>query len=304
MLLLILFSFGFALVTIPFVIKIAKRYHLVDRPKGMDLKIHKDPIPNIGGVVIFISICISYTLAYVFIPHVTSGNTFIQILCFFILLLGILDDQLNINPFIRFIAHIIVAFTVALSGAKMQLFPIESLNILAAVFLIVAMINAVNLLDGMDGLATGVTAVSSLAFLGFSFLQSNIPIMVLSLALVGSLLGFLPYNFHPAKIFLGDCGSTLIGFLLAVSVISLSSSRESWLYFVSSLIVLGLPIVDTSLAILRRIKNKKRLFEGDREHFYDKLLRKGLSQRQTAFISYGIALIYAGTAFSVILIFG
>jgi UDP-GlcNAc:undecaprenyl-phosphate GlcNAc-1-phosphate transferase len=136
-----------------------------------------------------------------------------------------------------------------------------------------------------------------------SFLQNNTLTQILSLTLLGSLMGFLPYNFHPAKIFLGDNGSTIIGFILALLVVSTSSINLTELYFFACLLILSLPILDMSLAIFRRIKNRKNIFAGDRDHYYDKLLKKGFTQKQTVLISFGASSISASIGIGLVIIF-
>jgi UDP-GlcNAc:undecaprenyl-phosphate GlcNAc-1-phosphate transferase len=206
-----------------------------------------------------------------------------------LVLVGILDDAHNINPFVRLAVYFGLCLVVMASGLTVGILQLSFIGLALTPLIILASINAVNLLDGMDGLASGVSAVACLPFAYVAYIQGDAFSLVLSLSLLGALLGFLPYNFHPARIFLGNSGSTLVGFMLALLIVAAASRSQSPWFLVACLLVLGLPFADTVLAIGRRIKNRKSIFEGDREHFYDRLRRRGMTQRQTALIAYVVS---------------
>jgi UDP-GlcNAc:undecaprenyl-phosphate GlcNAc-1-phosphate transferase len=274
----------------PFVIRVTRRKGIVDVPDNSALKIHLDPIPNTGGIVVFTGAA-STLLLYSFFIY-PAGTEMYGLLsgCFFVMVLGLLDDLKNLNPFVRLLGHGVVSIIVISSGFRMTIFPSSSLNVIATSCIIVGTINSINLLDGMDGLAAGVSATCCSAFVLVSILQNNPFALLFSLTLLGILLGFLPYNFNPAKIFLGDSGSTLLGLSLAILVISISSQSGSLYYTFGPILILGLPFCDTAYAIMRRIRGGNSIFLGDREHLYDKLMKRGFSQRQTALISYSISI--------------
>jgi UDP-GlcNAc:undecaprenyl-phosphate GlcNAc-1-phosphate transferase len=285
-----LVSFFISFSITPVLINIAKKKGLNDVPDNSELKIHKAPIPNIGGLVVFISITPTLLLSSPFVYNQSKDIYNVIIGCLLIMALGISDDLKGINPSIRFLGQFLISIIVISFGFKINTFPSLFLNLITTSFIIIVSINAINLLDGMDGLATGVSAICCLGFIGIGTYQNNTFVSILSLILFGSLIGFLPYNFNPAKIFLGDSGSTLIGFLLALLIISSASQLSSLPNLIPPILIVGLPFFDTAYTIIRRVRNKKSVFIGDREHFYDKLNRKGFSQRQTAVIGYSLSL--------------
>jgi len=295
-------AFLCSIICTPFVITLAKKKGFVDQPDNQQLKIHQDPIPNVGGVVLFLSIALTLPISSYFIFGLSTKILGIILLCLLLVLLAVIDDKKNIDPKTRFLAHILISIALILFGYKISLFPSIVLNYLTTGLLIVGAINSINLLDGVDGLAIGVSGISCLAFACLAILQNSPIVLLLSLVLFGSLLGLLPYNFHPAKIFLGDGGSTLTGLLLAILIISLVSKSGSMLYFLACVTIIGVPILDTGFAIVRRITNNKSIFKGDREHFYDKLLQKGLSQKETALICYSISLLCVGLGLGLIVL--
>lgn len=215
-----------------------------------------------------------------------------------------IDDILELKPrqkmFGIFVASLVVYFLAEIKVRELSLpffghiqlgwwsFPLT-------IFWILALTNAVNLIDGLDGLATGVTLISlvTMGIVGFFFLKSwqhYVPIMCIMLA--ACLLGFLPYNFHPAKIFLGDTGALYIGFM--ISVLSLKGLKN--VTFVSLLVpilILGVPITDTVYAMIRRKLNKKNISQADKHHLHHQLMRMGLTHRQTVLAIYGISLIFS-----------
>lgn len=160
---------------------------------------------------------------------------------------------------------------------------------------ILAITNAVNLIDGLDGLATGVAiiALSTSAVTGYFFLNvTNTFISIMMFTLVAALIGFLPYNFHPAKIYLGDTGSLFIGFMISVFALY-GLKNATFITIIIPVIILGVPITDTVYAILRRILNKKPISQADKHHLHHRLMQMGLSHRQTVLVIYGIALIFS-----------
>ncbi|MBI2252737.1 MAG: undecaprenyl/decaprenyl-phosphate alpha-N-acetylglucosaminyl 1-phosphate transferase [Armatimonadetes bacterium] len=160
------------------------------------------------------------------------------------------------------------------------------LSFLITLFWIVGITNAVNLLDGLDGLLAGITVISALTFGGVAILKHQFLAAILMLALGGAALGFLPYNFYPAKIFLGDAGSLFIGVILAVLTIMGAFKTTATLALFIPILIMGIPIFDTAYAILRRFLTKKPIFKADREHIHHNLLNLGLSQRQVVCIIY------------------
>ncbi|MCD6086984.1 MAG: undecaprenyl/decaprenyl-phosphate alpha-N-acetylglucosaminyl 1-phosphate transferase [Candidatus Hydrothermae bacterium] len=251
--------------------KIAVRLGILDRPEDPSLKIHRKPIPYLGGASLFVALALSSYLfgsaSYPFLGAMTL-----------IFLLGLLDDIHGLPPGLRLTIEAIAAF--------LFLYTVRDAGpILMGLFflLTLATVNSVNLIDGLDGLASGTAAVASAGFAIISLISGNHQALLLSVALIGATTAFLFYNFHPARIFLGDAGSYLLGFLLAVLLILTSSDLRS---LVASLFFLGIFGLDTSLAIVRRLVNGRPIFQGDRSHLYDQIMDRTGSHRRAVFMCY------------------
>lgn len=285
----------------PFIRKLAFVLGAVDNPNAR--RINKKPMPTIGGLAIFVAFNIGeFVLLRKDFP--THELFSVLLASSVIILTGLIDDILELKPrqkmFGIFVASLVVYF---LAGIKVRELSLPFLDHIQlgwwsfplTIFWILALTNAVNLIDGLDGLATGVTLISlvTMGIVGFFFLKSwqhYVPIMCIMLA--ACLLGFLPYNFHPAKIFLGDTGALYIGFM--ISVLSLKGLKN--VTFVSLLVpilILGVPITDTVYAMIRRKLNKKNISQADKHHLHHQLMRMGLTHRQTVLAIYGISLIFS-----------
>lgn len=245
-----LLSFLISVILVPVMIKIAKKFNIVDKPDNI-LKVHKEPTPYLGGIVIFLSVLPFYYKDLGFI--IPAGLlTFI----------GLYDDIKRVSPFIRLIAEFIVVSMAIYYVAGID----QPFQFILLVITGIALINGVNMVDGMDGVCAG-TAVVSLLF--FAFISKNFGLLIFAAAISG----FLIYNFHPAKIFLGDAGSYLIGYILFYSFSFLSGRSGRGGYFIS-LIITGFYFTDLTYAVIRRILNKKSPFLGDKDHIYDKIRKK------------------------------
>lgn len=288
-------------VLVPLVRKLAIKIGAIDKPN--DRRINNKPMPTIGGLGIFIAFNFSnFFLLRAQFPQKQLFALFLAELI--IIITGIIDDIYEINPYQKLLGIIIAALVVYyIADIRMTAFSIPFVGLIHLKWLsmpitiiwIIAITNAINLLDGLDGLATGVSiiALTTSAITGFFFLTVTttfVPVMMLTL--VAALLGFLPYNFHPASIFLGDTGSLFIGFM--ISVFSLYGLKNATVIsIIIPIFILGVPITDTVYAILRRMLNKKPIFQADKHHLHHRLLQMGLTQRQTVFVIYGIALIFS-----------
>ena len=279
----------------PLVRKIAVKYRIVDIPGPR--KVHKGTIPRMGGMGIAISFYTNIALGYLLFRSKLSESLVHLIgLCIggaLIFLLGLIDDAKGLNAPKKFAGQIAAALIILPFG-----FPIQTITIpfigttnlgyvwgaLLTISWIVVITNGFNLIDGMDGLAGGVTLIASIMLFVMSLMSHRFLMSFVSIVLAGSTLGFLRYNFHPATIFMGDCGALFIGFILA------SVSIESGFKSITTVLVLGLPIIDTSAAIVRRILKRKPLFSADKEHIHHKLLI-GLTVRKAAFVLYGVCLL-------------
>jgi len=274
-------------------IRLSKRFNVVDHPN--DRKIHKTVTPLLGGLAIYFGFCLTI------ISHLPFDNTLIAILtgATFITIFGLLDDIFGSRAIIKLLGQVMAASITYYMGISISFISnpfgdgVIYLGWLAApitIIWIVGIINTINLIDGVDGLASGIAAISAF-FLTIVAIQggAQLPI-VITVALLGSCLGFLRYNFPPAKIFLGDSGAMLIGYLLAVvSIMGVLKSTIA-VTLAIPILVLGLPITDTAFAIFRRIKEKRKIFHPDTDHIHHKLIKRGLSHKKTAIFLYGVSL--------------
>jgi len=265
----ILSAFLLSVIFTPVMIRIAKKYNIVDQPDNK-LKSHKDPTPYLGGIAIFLSILPFYIFDLSFILP-ASILTFI----------GLYDDIKDISPLLRLLAEfIVVSMSVYMVGEIKNPFHFILLVITGT-----ALINGVNMVDGMDGVCAG-TVIISLIF--FAVILKNYDLLIF----VAAIIGFLLYNFYPAKIFLGDAGSYLLGFMLFYSFLFLSGKFGRDGYFIS-FIITGFYFVDLFYAVLRRLLNKTSPFLGDKEHIYNKIRRKyNISPILVSFVTYIISFIF------------
>jgi UDP-GlcNAc:undecaprenyl-phosphate GlcNAc-1-phosphate transferase len=217
-----------------------------------------------------------------------------------ITILGLLDDMYNLKALLKLVFQILAALIVVFSGVTINVvtWPWAGNGVLMlgawsdiiTVLWIIGITNAVNFIDGLDGLAAGISSIASLCLMIIAILGGGEPaIILLTAALAGSCMGFLPYNFNPASIFMGDTGSTFLGFSLAVISIQGLIKSYTAITIVVAVIILGLPIFDTAFAIIRRILNKKPIMQADRGHLHHKLVDRGYSQKSAVILLYIIS---------------
>lgn len=277
----------------PTVKKLALRLGAIDNPDNR--KVHKLPVPRMGGLAIYVGFLIAVLCSVTVSKEILGlllGGTFI-------VLLGILDDIYQLPARVKLVGQIFAALILVLFDIRIDwltfpgsesYFYMENLAIPATIFWVVSMTNALNLIDGLDGLAAGVAFIASLTVGVVAIQSGSYVVAILTLALAGSTLAFIRYNFNPATIFMGDTGSMFLGYMLAaVSVLGVVKSATAVALLVPA-IALGLPIIDTFLAIVRRYSNGKPIFKPDKGHLHHRLLAAGLSQKQTVLLMYGISL--------------
>ncbi len=290
--------------TTPAVIALAHKIKAIDVPKD-ERRVHKKPIPLIGGLAIFYGFVIS-VLCFAVIDRPTMG---ILIGSLIMVTIGVIDDMRDLNAKVKLIFQIIAALIVIYFGIEVNYianplsgwFGPKYINlglwsIPLTIVWIVGVTNAVNLIDGLDGLAVGVSSIASVALLSLTILSQNLNVAIIIAALAGAGFGFLPYNFNPAKIFMGDTGSTFLGFVLACISIQGLMKMYALISFAVPVLILGLPIFDTVFAILRRIAKKKPIMSPDRGHLHHRLIDMGFSQRQTVTILYTLTSLLCLTA--------
>ena len=276
---------------IPIFRNLAVRFKLFDTP-STSIKIQERPIPYLGGIAILCGFILSMIYAnYLFSFNGTYywGLIFVAII---ISMFGLIDDIFDIKQNTKFLTVLLIALGVALWGIRVEVFPPSYIAIPITVFYIVGACNALNNLDGLDGLAAGVSTISSAFFLLLFFESRDLFGISVSLSLIGACLAFLKFNFYPASIYMGDAGSTLLGFITAILMLRYSRIPYDAKSFLIPILISGVPIFDTAITIIRRIIHKKPIFPGDRGHFYDRLVQRGISMRRTVLLSYGVGLFF------------
>jgi len=287
-----LVAFGITVVMTPLMRWLALRSGIVDKPAQR--KLHQSPVPYLGGIAIFAGFVIAALLV---VPGSRPLNgLLLGAAC--ILILGLLDDIMDIPARVKLGGQVLVALAFAMSSPDNtinfftnplsdQMMHLGWLSIPITVFWVVAVINAVNLIDGMDGLAAGISLIAAVVLMFFAREQIyGTAAVILSAALAGSCLGFLQFNFYPAKIFMGDAGSMLLGFVLAAVSVQGTMKSAAAISLLVPFLALMLPIFDTASAIVRRALRGQPVFKADREHIHHRLLAIGLSHRQAVLVMY------------------
>ncbi|RLA99132.1 MAG: hypothetical protein DRG83_13525 [Deltaproteobacteria bacterium] len=306
----VIVSFSITSAFIPIAKRIGIKYGICDNPGGDPLKIHPRPIPNLGGVVMFVAILISAMTSVIFVKFDLWKLLGILSCGAIVLSLGLWDDlrwksKTIYKPIVKFTAQVLVSVVVSvllsIMGIRIQFIPISVVMGLLAAFYVFGGMNAINMQDGIDGLAGGLVAISAIGFTTLSIYTGNTLGLVLSLSTLGAVLGFLIYNFHPASIFMGDNGSHLLGFMLALLAISSTAKPYDLRWFIGPILIIGLPVFDAAWAVIRRLARRKPLFEGDRGHFYDRMMRRGLTVRQTVFVCYLLQAVFVSSGVAIVI---
>lgn len=317
-----LVAFVATFVSTPVVRWVAVKVGAIDKPN--DRKVHALPTPTLGGMAMFVGMLAAGAAAYLSgdFPRVFNQSSEawgIAAGALVIFILGAVDDMRDLPAPVKLAGQIFAAGILFLSGVKMQfiitpsqtIFLGDDVSVLITVLWLVAMVNAVNLVDGLDGLAAGIVGIAASSFFVYSYTQAegdlgltNAAPMV-AIILVGVTLGFLRYNFHPAKIFMGDSGSMFLGLVLGATTIigvgksgvPLPSTSDVFLAYFPLLIplmVLALPIVDALLAIVRRARGRRSVFHADKEHLHHRLMDLGHGHRQAVIVMYVWSALAAG----------
>ncbi|WP_219834421.1 glycosyltransferase family 4 protein [Paenibacillus sp. R14(2021)] len=296
-------SLCLALALTPFVIKLAYKIGAIDKPNHR--KVHTRVMPRLGGLGIYAAFIGAYFAIKPFIPEGLLRNYDMNLINAMlaggsiIVLIGALDDRFELSAKVKLLGQIIAACVVVFGfGVKIDLLNIpfgEAMQPVAAwisipitILWIVGVTNAINLIDGLDGLAAGVSGIAIGTILVMAAFMGFAPVILLSALLLGGVIGFLVYNFHPAKIFMGDTGSLFLGFGLAM-LSMIGFKQVTMVSFVTPLLIIGVPLSDTFFAIVRRWINKKPIFAPDKGHLHHCLRELGFSHRRTVLIIYAIA---------------
>lgn len=293
------------IITTPIAKKIALKVGVIDVPED-GRRMHKRPIPLLGGLAIYMAIIFS---SLIFLPlnkallSVILGGTLIVIA-------GIIDDIKDISPKLKLGFQLMAGIILILGNIRIDfitnpfsnkglLLNLKWLSIPITLVWVIGITNTLNLIDGLDGLAAGVALISGLSLMSVAYRLGYGNTVILSSIVAGACLGFLPFNFRPARIFMGDTGALFLGFILAVISIEGVMKSVATISIIIPVFILGLPILDTTFAIFRRLLNGKPIAIADKSHIHHRLVSNGLSQRDTVWILYSVSIIFG--IFSVIL---
>jgi UDP-GlcNAc:undecaprenyl-phosphate GlcNAc-1-phosphate transferase len=313
----LVFSFVSAFIATWLCKNIAIKYGIVDRPDHL-VKTHKASVAYLGGVGMLVGLTAGVLAGIYCLYGRHLPSTFIWL--FGVLAggaiacsIGLVDDIFDIKPYQKILGQIVAAVILVAVGVRPSLgflnvylglnIP-QNLEVILGIPIVIIFVlgatNSLNLLDGLDGLCAGVTVIIAAALLmlaihlgtwGSSKVGGDSVRVILCLGLLGAVCGFLPFNRHPAKIFMGDAGSMLLGFVVAALMILFAEKAIRW--WMASVVVFGLPILDTAVAVTRRLLNHHPLFVSDRGHIYDQMIDRGIPLKRTVAICYGLAALYA-----------
>ncbi|MEW6448459.1 MAG: MraY family glycosyltransferase [Bacillota bacterium] len=287
---------------IPLAVRLAHRIGAIDEPEAR--KVHTRPMPRLGGMAVYLGFLAGFLVAVLSSDPpfryfgLLAGGTLIFII-------GVIDDTRGLSPRFKLCGQVLAALSVVPFGIDITfithpfadgLLHLGFWGIPVTVFWIVAVTNAVNLIDGLDGLAAGVGFIGAVTLATIAALVGDKIAVLPALILGAALLSFLPFNFYPARIFLGDCGAMLIGFALACGAVIGVAKTATAVTLMTPAVILGIPLFDTLFAVLRRYKNGRRIFRADREHLHHRLLVIGFSHRGAVLVVYSISAVLGITA--------
>ncbi len=274
----------------PYIKKLAFKIGAVDKPDNR--KVHKRIMPRLGGLAIYVAFvigCVASMEVTWDIFGILLGGTLI-------VALGVADDVYQLPAKVKLLGQVVaacvlVAFDIRIEWVNNPLggyFYLDMLSIPFTIFWIISFTNVVNLIDGLDGLAAGVSAIASLTIILVAIQMGYFHVAILTAALAGAIIGFIRYNFNPATIFMGDTGSMFLGYMLAAISIYGAVKTAATIALIVPAIALGLPILDTAFAIMRRYANGRPIFQPDKGHLHHRLLDKGMSHKEAVLFMYGI----------------
>lgn len=290
-----------SIILTPLSIQWAQRWGIIAKPSAR--KIHREPVPSWGGIALLIAFLSGAGTSLLFLRTFPDHALGVLLGLFVIAVVGTLDDKFSLSPKIKLAGQVLAASLPTAFGLRVHfvnnplgegyLYLTAWQGWILTVFWIVALVNAVNLIDGLDGLAAGVSffAALTLSFLAAS--QKLFPVAAAFAALAGACMGFLPYNLHPARVFMGDTGAMTLGYLFAtLSILGAVKSITALSVLFMTGLVLAYPIIDTAFAIVRRWMKGRPIYAADREHLHHRLLDSGLDQRQAVLMLYALTLVF------------
>jgi UDP-GlcNAc:undecaprenyl-phosphate GlcNAc-1-phosphate transferase len=282
----------------PLVKVFAVKHGIVDRPR--ERRIHTQPVPLLGGFAMYAAFAAA---ALVFLKPdrnvvglLTGGAIILGV--------GIIDDIYELKPLVKLMGQVVAAMVLVAFGVEIEfvtnpyggMIYLGSLAAPLTILWVVAFVNVVNFIDGLDGLAAGVSAIAALTMAFVAAEKGQASIALMAIAVAGAAAGFLPHNFNPASIFMGDAGAMFLGFSIAGVSAMGALKRPATLALVIPVLVLGVPILDTAFAILRRLQKRAPVSVGDRDHVHHRLLARGMNQRQAVFTIYVVSVLLAAAA--------
>lgn len=280
-----------ALLITPMIIKFSLKIKATDKPNHR--KVHTDPVPTLGGLAIFIS----FVFGLLILQPISKYHLSILTGALIIVILGLIDDLYDLSPKFKFLVQILVALLVVYWGGLQVEFinlpfggQIEFglLSSIVTILWIVGVTNAMNLIDGLDGLAAGVSSIALLTIAGMAIIMGDVYVSTIALILFFSTVGFLRYNFYPAKIFMGDTGALFLGYM--ISVLSLLGFKNITLIsFLTPIFILAVPISDTLIAMIRRYLNNQPISSADSSHLHHQLVKMGFSHKQAVLFIYTLS---------------
>jgi UDP-GlcNAc:undecaprenyl-phosphate GlcNAc-1-phosphate transferase len=290
-------ALGASLLGTPIARRLARQWGVIDQPSGR--KVHLQPTPLLGGLAIYAGFWIGLLLVTrfevaapeVFLPATTHELGAIFVATLALVLTGFADDKWKsgggLPPRAKLLGQVAAATIAVAGGLQLHIFGAALLDLPLTYLWIIGISNAINLLDNMDGLSAGATAIASIFFFAIAAANHQVLVGVMALALAGACIGFLRYNFNPATVFMGDTGTFFMGFLLAAIGMKVKASGPGWWSFVLVVVVLALPIFDTSLVTIYRLWKGQHVAVGGKDHTSHRLVKLGLPHRQAVLVLYG-----------------
>ncbi len=305
------FSFAFfsVIILIPFIRKLAFKYHFVDIPNKR--KIHAKPVPLLGGLAIYLVYVLN---VLIFIPSIRL-KIVILLAGSLIVGIGFIDDYYktrnrDFSALPKFIVQLIVGLILFIFDIKIEgitsIFGegmirfTPSISLLVTLLWVVGLMNMINFLDGLDGLASGIAIISSTTLFLIAFVKGQEVTSILSIILMGVSLGFLKFNFYPAKIFMGDAGSAFLGLILAIISIEGAIKSATILSITMVVLALGVPIFDTALVVFNRYRNHRPIYKADQTHAHHRLLKRGYTQKQAVALIYIVSILFSIASIAVL----
>ncbi len=284
-----LVAVGLSLLCTPLAANLARRLGIVDHPDNQ-LKRHDRPTPYLGGLAVYLAFMLSL-VAFKFWEHSSvSGVVGVTLGTSLIVFLGLIDDKVQLSPLVKFAGQIAAAIVLIICNMKLEFIHQPVLSVVLTILWVVFVTNAMNLIDIMDGLSSGVTIIASGLFFVIAAQNGRINDMYIMAALGGAMLGFLPYNFPKARIYLGDTGALMMGFVLASIAMGEDYSKTNPVALLSPFLILAVPIFDTLFIMFLRHRKGKSMFRGSPDHLALRMVRLGLSKRQTVMILWAVSL--------------